>query len=82
MQEIIDKGKANNWKNDEIESIQSNTKLWDFLTLASCFRDADNVNTAYLLAELAQRFGLDTMTDEAYANYLTTDCFKHIKIEK
>lgn len=82
MQEIIDKGKANNWKNDEIEAIQNNTKLWDFLTLASCFRDTENVNTAYLLAELAQRFGLDTMTDEAYTNYLTTDCFKHIKIEK
>lgn len=82
MQEIIAKGKANNWKNAEIESIQNNTKLWDFLTLASCFRDAENVNTAYLLAELAQRFGLDTMTDKAYADYLTTDCFKHIKIEK
>lgn len=82
MQEILAKGKANNWKNAEIESIQNNTKLWDFLTLASCFRDAENVNTAYLLAELAQRFGLDTMTDQAYADYLTTDCFKHIKIEK
>lgn len=82
MQEILTKGKANNWKNAEIESIQNNTKLWDFLTLASCFKDSENVNTAYLLAELAQRFGLDTMTDKAYANYLTTDCFKHIKIEK
>ena len=82
MQEILDKGKANNWKNAEIESIQNNTKLWDFLTLAGCFRNADHVNTAYLLAELAERFGLDTMTEKAYANYLTTDCFKHIKIEK
>lgn len=82
MQEIFAKGKANNWKNDEIESIQNNTKLWDFLTLAGCFKDIENANTAYLLAELAQRFGLDAMTDKAYANYLTTDCFKHIKIEK
>ena len=82
MQEIMSKGKANNWKNVEIDSIQNNTKLWDFLTLASCFKDVENINTAYLLAELAQRFGLDKMTDDAYSMYATTDCFKHIKIEK
>ena len=82
MQEIMSKGKANNWKDAEIDSIQNNTKLWDFLTLAGCFKEADNVNTAYLLAELAQRFGLDKMTDDAYSVYATIDCFKHIKIEK